>query len=252
MQRRAGGPVDVAIVLGSGLSESVLAKIDGTTIPYDKLHAPQTALAGHPGIARAGTWAGKRVVAFAGRAHLYQGHTPAAVTYFVRLAAASGARTVVLTNAAGGLNADYARGDVMLVRDHLNLTGETPLDGSLGDPFLNMRDAYAPHLRALAREVARASDGALREGVYAGVRGPQYETAAECDALRRLGADAVGMSTVLETIAARSLGLDVLCLSLITNATSPEADVSHADVLEASRAGGERVATLIEGVLGRM
>jgi purine-nucleoside phosphorylase len=247
VQRRAGGPIEVAIVLGSGLSDGVRARIDGVAIPYEKLHAPTTSLAGHPGVAFAGAWAGKRTLAFAGRAHLYQGHSAESVSYFVRLAAACGARTIVLTNAAGGLNPEYVRGDLMLIRDHINLTGATPLDGSLGDPFLNMRDAYAPHLRALAH--ATAGGATLREGVYAGVRGPQYETPAECEALRRLGADAVGMSTVLETIAARALGLDVLGISLITNATSPDADVSHAEVLEASRAGGELVATTIERIL---
>jgi purine-nucleoside phosphorylase len=225
----------------------VAPRIAGTEIPYEKLHAPVSALAGHPGTAYAGTWAGKRVVAFAGRAHLYQGHPPEDVTAFVRLAAASGARTIVLTNAAGGLNAEYRRGDLMLIRDHINLTGATPLDGARSDPFLNMADAYAPHLRVLARETARGET--LREGVYAGVRGPQYETPAECEALRRLGADAVGMSTVLETIAARSLGLDVLGISLITNVAGPADDVSHADVLAASRDAAENVGALIEHVI---
>jgi len=133
----------------------------------------------------------------------------------------------------------------MLIADHLNLTGATPLDGSLNNPFLNVLDAYAPRLRALARE----RDADLREGVYAGVRGPQFETLAEAEGLRRLGADAVGMSTVLETLAARALGLEVLGISLITNVIAPGADVSHEDVLAASQAGGDRVARVIEGLL---
>ena len=218
-------------------------------MPYHKLHAPAATIAGHPGVAYAGTWAGKRVAAFAGRAHLYEGHPVRAVVYFVRLAVASGAKTIVLTNAAGGLNAQYARGDVMLIADHLNLTGATPIETGQGNPFVNMVDAYAPRLRALAREGAGSSR--LQEGVYAGVRGPQYESAAESEALRRLGADAVGMSTVLETIAARALGVDVLGLSLITNVIGPAA-VSHAEVLAASQDGAERIAAVIEGVLAAL
>ena len=207
-------------------------------------------VAGHPGVATVGTWAGKRVVAFAGRAHLYQGHKAHGVAFFVRLAAAAGAKTIVLTNAAGALNAEYRRGDLMLIRDHINLTGESPIARDAEAPFVNMVDAYAPHLRLLARE--RSETTALREGVYAGMRGPQYETPAECEALRGMGADAVGMSTVLETIAARALGLEVLGISLITNVASPTTEVSHEDVLAASQDGAERVAHLIESVLGAL
>jgi purine-nucleoside phosphorylase len=249
--RRAGGTLDAAIVLGSGLSAAVSARIDGAEIPYDKLEgAPLSHLAGHPGIAYAGTWAGKRVVAFAGRAHLYQGRTASDVTYFVRLAAKAGARTIVLTNAAGGLNASFRRGDLMLISDHINMTGETAIDPDDPQPFLNMLDAYSPRLRTLAR--AHAGDARLQEGVYAGLRGPAYETLAEAGALRRIGADAVGMSTVLETMAARRAGLEVLGLSLITNVIGPAQDVSHEDVLEASKEGGERIATLLEGVLASL
>jgi purine-nucleoside phosphorylase len=225
-------------------------RIGGAEIDYERLHAPARPLAGHPGAAYAGTWAGKRVVAFAGRAHLYQGFTPGEATYFVQLAAAAGAKTIVLTNAAGGLNPTYARGDVMLIADHINLTGATPLDGGLPNPFLSTVDAYTPHLRVLAR--THAGDVPLREGVYAGVRGPQYETPAESEALRRLGADAVGMSTVLETLAARRLGLDVLGISLITNVIGPQHEVSHEDVLTASHEGSASVATVIEGVLAAL
>jgi purine-nucleoside phosphorylase len=250
VQRRAAGTVEVAIVLGSGLAPAVCERIGGTQIGYERLYAPDPATAGHLGVAYAGTWAGKRVVAFAGRAHLYAGYGPEEVTYLVRLAAASGARTIVLTNAAGGLNQAYERGDVMVIADHINLTGTTPLARGVRSPFLDMADAYAPHLRALAR--AHCGDVPLREGVYAGVRGPQYETPAEAEAIRRLGADAVGMSTVLETLAARSLGLEVLGLSLITNLISGAAGISHEDVLAVSREGSARIATVIEGVLGAL
>jgi purine-nucleoside phosphorylase len=238
-------------VFGSGLSHAARLRIDGKAIPYEKLGVPTTSLAGHPGLAIAGTWNGKRVVAFAGRVHLYQGFAAPAVTANVRLAAAAGARTLVLTNAAGALNEKFAAGDLMLISDHINLTGATPLDGARdANPFVDMNGAYAPHLRALARE--RAGDGGLREGVYAGVAGPAYETPAEAEALRRLGADAVGMSTVLETIAARRLGLDVLGVSLITNAIGPAVALSHETVLAASEHGGDHLAALIESVLGAL
>jgi len=240
----------VAIVLGSGLAPVVRDRIDGTEVEYERLHAPVRTLAGHPGIAIAGTWAGKRVVAFCGRAHLYQGYGTAEVTYFVRLAAAAGAKTIVLTNAAGGLNPSFARGDLMLIADHLNVTGATPLQAGIPNPFLSMLGGYAPHLRVLAR--AHAGEAPLREGVYAGVRGPQYETAAEAEALRRLGADAVGMSTVLETLAARALGLDVLGISLITNLIAPGVGVEHEDVLAASAGAAHHLAALIEGVLSEL
>lgn len=243
LQRRADGALDVAIVLGSGLAEAMLARLDGKPLAYAKLGAPATGTAGHPGVAMTGKIGATRVVAFAGRAHLYRGATPHDVTYLVRLAAAAGAKTIVLTNAAGGLNPDYAAGDVMLVTDHINLTGCSPIARDAADPFVDMIDAYAPRLRALAK--ARAGDERLREGVYAGVRGPQYETPAESAALRRLGADAVGMSTVLETIAARQLGLEVLGLSSITNVICAEGGVTHEDVLAAARAGGARIADIV-------
>jgi purine-nucleoside phosphorylase len=241
---------DVAIVLGSGLWPAVRGRIDGLELPYDELNAPASMVVGHPGVAHVGMWSRNRVVAFAGRVHRYQGCSPADVTYFVRLAAASGAKTLVLTNAAGALNEAYAAGDLMLIADHLNLTGATPLDGSLGNPFVNMIDAYAPRLRALAR--AASGDAVLHEGVYAGVVGPAFETAAEALALRRLGADAVGMSTVLETIAARALGLEVLGISAITNVIGPAHQPSAPDVLAVAEGCSERLAGLIEGLLSAL
>ena len=249
--RNAKGAIEVAVVLGSGLSQVVSSRIEGTQIPYDKLDgAPVSKLPGHPGFAQAGTWAGKRVIAFAGRAHLYQGHTPDEVTYFVRLAASAGARTVILTNAAGGLNPSFVRGDLMLIADHINWTGATAIEPDDPQPFLNMLDAYSPRLRALAH--VHSGGEVLREGVYAGLRGPAYETLAEAEVLRRLGADAVGMSTVLETMAARKLGLEVLGISLISNVIGPAEAPSHKDVLAASASGAQRIATLIEGMLGAL
>ncbi len=250
MQRRAGGFIDVAVVAGSGLAGGIVARIDGGEIAYERLDAPEPGLPGHEGVAYAGAWAGKRVVAFAGRVHLYQGFTPYDVTYLVRLAAACGAKTLVLTNAAGSLDPSFERGDLMLIADQINLTGATPLEWASGASFVDMSNAYAPRLRRLARESAAGID--LREGVYAGLRGPQFETPAECQALRRLGAQAVGMSTVLETIAGRSFGLDVLGISAITNNAGAAAGGSHEDVLTVARAGAERIAQVVEGTLAAL
>ncbi|MGH7748187.1 MAG: purine-nucleoside phosphorylase, partial [Candidatus Dormibacteria bacterium] len=199
---------------------------------------------GHEGVALAGRFAGRRVLAFLGRRHLYQGWDAREVAAPVALAVNAGATTVVLTNAAGGLDPQMRAGDLMLIRDHLNLTGHSPLDGSRDDPFLDLHDAYAPRLRALARSL----DPALREGIYAGVRGPQYETPAEAALLRVLGADAVGMSTVLETLAARARGCEVLGISLIGNLLDPVTVVSHADVLAAGAHGAVRLGDLLEAV----
>ncbi len=240
----------MAVIAGSGLAEGIGARIDGREIEYERIYAPEPAAPGHRGVAYAGAWAGKRVVAFAGRVHLYQGSSPYDVTYLVRLAAASGAGTVVLTNAAGALDPSFRRGDVMLIADHINLTGATPLEFVSNASFVDMGRPYAAHLRESAR--AASADLTLREGVYAGVRGPQFETPAECEALRRLGAHAVGMSTVLETIAARSFGLDVLGLSLITNRAGDSDGIAAGAVLEAAGAGAEDVARVIEGVLAAL
>ncbi len=224
----------MAVVLGSGLSTSVARRLEGDPIPYARLEgAPKPVLAGHPGVAHFGMWGKRRVVAFAGRAHLYQGYTAREVTYFVRLAAAAGARSIVLTNAAGGLDPEFAPGDLMLITDQLNLTGTSPLDaGRSPHPFVDMSAAYAPALRAHARSVAAARKIALHEGVYAGVRGPQFETPAEIRMLRAFGA------------AARAAGLDVLGISVIANATGGH--VSHEDVLRVSEEGGERLANLLQ------
>ncbi len=182
--------------------------------------------------------------------HLYQGYSPVEVTYLVRLAAACGAGTIVLTNAAGGVDTSFARGDVMLISDQINLTGDSPLRFVSNASFVDMSGAYDQRLRELAR--AASTDVPLREGVYAGVRGPQFETPAEVEALRRLGAQAVGMSTVLETIAARSFGLRVLGLSLITNAAGAAEGIAPGEVLTAANARSGDVARIIEGVLAAL
>ncbi|MDP9105091.1 MAG: purine-nucleoside phosphorylase, partial [Candidatus Eremiobacteraeota bacterium] len=175
----------------------------------------------------------------------------------VVVAAHAGAKTFVLTNAAGGVNPDYAPGDLMLIVDQLNLTGTSPLIGADLLPgqsarFVDMVDAYAPHLRELARHIAAEYAITLHDGVYAGLAGPAYETPAEARYLRGIGADAVGMSTVLETIAARALGRDVVGFSLITNVHGTGAPTSHEEVLDAAARSAESVARLVEGIVANL
>ncbi len=245
----AGGKIDCAIVLGSGLSSAVTGKADFDHIQYSEFSGmPIAPLAGHSGEALVGLWRGKRVLAFAGRVHLYQGFSAQQVTFSVALAAAVGATTLILTNAAGGLNRDLAAGDLMLITDHLNLTGTNPLVGSqLENPFIDMQGAYSLRLRT----IAHSADSKLREGVYASVLGPTYETPAEARYLRTLGADAVGMSTVMETIAARTRGMEVLGISLITNMVG-SANTNHAEVTTAAGNSAPRLAALLDGILTKL
>ena len=250
LRTRAGvDAFDVAVVLGSGwapaagelgapIATVAMAELPGFTPP---------SAAGHGGQAMLVDVAGKRVLVLLGRIHAYEGHDLRHVVHPVRTACAAGARTVVLTNAAGGLRADYAVGQPVLISDHLNLTARSPL---VGAQFVDLVDAYAPRLRALAREI----DPTLADGVYAGLPGPHYETPAEIRMLRTLGADLVGMSTVHETIAARAAGAEVLGVSLVTNlaAGMTGQPLSHAEVLEAGRQSATRMGSLLSEVLTRL
>jgi purine-nucleoside phosphorylase len=239
------GKIDLALVLGSGLSEILAQRAAFDRIPFAELKLPVAKLAGHAGEALVGDWHGKRVLAFAGRVHGYQGFTAKDITRSVILAHDHGAKTLLLTNAAGAINEQFRAGDLMLIKDHINLTGMNPLVGSEPeDPFVNMTNAYSPRLR----DAARGVDGNLREGVYAGLLGPNYETPAEAHYLRTIGADAVGMSTVLETIAARAAGIEVFGVSLITNSVAA-ADTSHAEVTEVAKSAAARLANLLDGVI---
>ncbi|MBV8245025.1 MAG: purine-nucleoside phosphorylase [Candidatus Eremiobacteraeota bacterium] len=247
----AGGSLDVAVVLGTGLSEALDAHARFSRTPFTAFGGmPVAALAGHAAQVLIGTWHDRRIVVFAGRVHLYQGFSAQDVTYNVRLAHAAGARTLVLTNAAGALSAKLSAGDLMLISDQLNLTGSNPLAGT-GEfaPFVDMTDAYSARLRQLAKAAAPRKRG-LRRGIYAGVSGPSYETPAEAAMLRSLGADAVGMSTVLETIQARALGMEVLGLSVITNVVG--APASHQRVTEVAAQAAPRVAEFLDGLLAAL
>ncbi len=240
---------DVAVVLGSGWAPAAAELGEpSAVVPMADLpgFTPPSA-AGHGGQVLVVDVGGKRVLVLLGRIHAYEGHDLRHVVHPVRAACAAGARTVVLTNAAGGLRADYEVGQPVLISDHLNLTARSPL---VGAQFVDLVDAYAPRLRALAREV----DPGLAEGVYAGLPGPHYETPAEIRMLRTLGADLVGMSTVHETIAARAAGAEVLGVSLVTNlaAGMTGQPLSHVEVLEAGRQSATRMGSLLSEVLTRL
>ena len=240
---------DVAVVAGSGWAQAA-DRLGGPAVMLPTADLPgfrRPAAEGHRGQIRSIRVGTNQVLVLLGRIHPYEGHTLAAVVHPVRTASAAGVRAVVLTNAAGAIRADYPVGEPVLIRDQLNLTGRSPL---VGAQFVDMVDAYSPRLRALARDI----DPSLPEGVYAGVSGPQYETAAEVAMLRTLGADLVGMSTVHETIAARAAGLEVLGLSLVTNvAAGITGDpIDHAEVLHAGRQSSDRMGSLLADVVARL
>ncbi len=252
-ERLGGFAPRVLLTLGSGLGELAEEVHDPLAIPFPEVGLPQSTVPGHSGRLLAGRFGGPDgppVLAQQGRIHLYEGVPEAHVVACVNAAAELGVETFVVTNAAGGLDEDMQPGDLMLISDHLNLTATTPLTGPA---FIDMAAAYDPGLADLAREVAAEAREQLREGVYAGLRGPAYETPAEVRMLRGLGADAVGMSTVLEVIAARAAGLRVLGFSLITNVhRSGGTPTDHAEVLEAGRTAGPRLAAVVRGVLSRL
>jgi purine-nucleoside phosphorylase len=248
----------VAVVLGSGLGFFTRRIQDAVTIPYREIPGfPEPTVIGHGGELVAGRLAGKEVIAQSGRFHLYEGHEAAVTALPVRTFAELGIETVLLTNAAGGIRRSFAQGSVMLIADHINLAFRNPLIGRLlpgEERFPDMSDPYDPALRTLAREVARDQRILLNEGVYVQLLGPSYETPAEIRMLERLGADAVGMSTVVEVIAARARGLRCLGFSVITNAAAgilPQ-KLHHVEVMEtANRVTGE-LGALIEGIIERL
>ncbi|MEZ4377551.1 MAG: purine-nucleoside phosphorylase [Gemmatimonadales bacterium] len=248
----------VAIVLGSGLG-GLAARVAGPRrLGYADIpgfHVPR--VEGHKGELVAGTLGGVPVILQSGRFHMYEGHSAFDAALPVRVFATLGCDTLIVTNAAGGVNPAFGPGTLMLLRDHLNLTGRNPLEGEVlaGEVrFPDMTVAYDATLRDTARRVAASQGIDLAEGVYAGLLGPSYETPAEVRMLGRLGADAVGMSTVAEVIAARARGMRCLGISLITNpgaGIAPE-PLDHAEVMATAAAAGGRLADLVEGVVGEM
>ncbi|RRD05777.1 purine-nucleoside phosphorylase [Arachnia propionica] len=240
--------IDIALVLGSGWSSG--AEQLGEAIGEIELGAvpgfSRPVVSGHGGkLLLRRTTSGKVAAVLTGRTHYYEGRGVAPVVHGVRTAAAWGATTLVLTNGCGGLNPAWVPGTVVLLKDHINLTGDTPL---VGATFVDLSQAYSRRLRDLAHTV----DPELPEGVYVQFRGPQYETPAEVRMAGILGGDLVGMSTALETIAAREAGLEVLGLSLVTNAAAGmgDADLDHTEVLQTGRDAGPRLASLLAGIVG--
>jgi len=242
------------IILGSGLGGFADEIEDATAVPFEELPGwPVATAPGHAGRLILGTVAGVPIVGVQGRFHLYEGNAAGLVVQPVLLFRQLGARVAILTNAAGGINPGYGPGTLMIISDHINLTGASPLVGQnadeLGDRFPDLTDAWSPALRAALRRAGEAEGVDLDEGIYAGLVGPNYETPAEVRMLRTLGADAVGMSTVLEAIAARWIGLEVCGISLITNpgAGYTGKPLTHQEVLDAGAEAGPRLA----GVLRR-
>lgn len=256
--------VEVALVLGSGFGAVAEEIADPREIPFADIPGfprPRARVAGHLGRLVVGELGGRRVAAFQGRLHPYQGYSAFDVAFPVRLAHRLGARVLVVTNASGAVNTEFGRGEMVLISDQLNLAGDSPLivrgeveDGRLSESvsFVPMRDAYDADLRAIAASAASGLGMDVRpEGVYAGVLGPAYETQAEVEMLRVLGADLVGMSTVHEVIAARALGLRVLGLSLVTNVAAGPG-LTHDEVLEAGWRSSAEARALVPAILQRL
>ncbi len=254
------GPVpDVAIVLGSGLGDFAATLGESISFAYrDIPHWPASAVVGHAGTLVVGSLGGKRVAALSGRAHFYEGHDLRTVTFATRVIGTLGVKTLILTNAAGGINLTFKPGTLMLMDDHINLMGSNPLvgpnDERFGPRFPDMSEVYSTRLRQLAADTARAQGLALAHGVYAALHGPSYETPAEIRYLRTIGADAVGMSTAPEAIVARHMGLEVLGISCITNMAAgvlPQPLV-HDEVMAVARRVRAEFCALLEGIVERL
>ena len=248
-------PIDVAVVLGSGLGDFADELHNRVVIPYNEIpHFHQSSVAGHAGNLVLGSLGGLHLACMQGRFHFYEGHSMQEVTYPIRVFKKLGARFLLVTNAAGGINTSFKPGTLMLINDHLNLMGDNPLVGKnwdeFGPRFPDMSEAYSKKLRDLAKEASKSTTVELAEGVYAGLRGPTYETPAEIRMLRTLGADAVGMSTVPEVIVANHMSMDVLGISCITNMAAGTTDqkLDHAEVMETA----DRVRTQCIGLLSEI
>jgi purine-nucleoside phosphorylase len=260
IEKRVGAPCEIALVLGSGLGQLADAVTEPTVIPYGEIDGfPVSTAPGHKGQLLIGSLFGRRTVVMQGRLHLYEGWQPRDIALAVYLLKRLGAGTFVVTNASGGLNADFDAGDVMLIEDHLNFTGASPLigpnDDAVGLRFPDQSRLYDPELRQLAIGSATRTGTTLRRGIYCGVNGPELETSAERRFFRASGGDAVGMSTVMEAIAANHAGMKVLGLSAIANAATGGAD-QQPDTIESvvamAAVCGVKIATILGDLFPRL
>lgn len=259
VQRRTCIQPRIGVVLGSGLGGFAQELTDAVHIPYSEIPGwPASTAVGHAGTLVLGTIEGVAVAVMAGRAHLYEGYSPAQVTFGVRVLGGLGVHSMVFTNAAGGINPAYSQGTLVLVSDHINLQGVNPLTGpnddSLGPRFPDMTEAYSRRYREIARQCAGESGLTLPEGVYAAMSGPSFETPAEIRFLRTIGADLVGMSTVPEVIATNHMGIRVLAISCVTNMAAGILDqrLSHDEVLETGRRVRDTLVQLLRKVIPRL
>lgn len=259
IRAKSGIRPEIGLILGSGLG--ILADLiqDGISIPYQDIpHFPVSTVEGHEGELLLGTIEGRAVVMMKGRFHMYEGYGPQLTAFPVRVMKQLGIQSLLVTNAAGGVNTSYEAGDLMVISDHLNLTGQNPLigpnDAGLGVRFPDMSKAYSRRLREIAKQTANQQGFSLQEGVYAGLLGPNYETPAEIVMLRTLGADAVGMSTVSEVIVARHAGIEVLGFSCITNMAAGILDqpLSHGEVMETAEKVREQFLKLVLAIIPQM
>ena len=250
---------ETAIVLGSGLGDFADTLLDAVAMPYADLpHWPPSRVIGHAGRLVIGTVAGKRIAVLSGRVHFYEGHDLASVVFGTRVMGRLGVRRVILTNAAGGINTAFAEGALMIIDDHINMLGSNPLIGAnddrFGVRFPDMTEVYSKRLRHLADEAAAAKGITVSHGVYVAVHGPSYETPAEIRFYRQIGADAIGMSTVPEAIAARHMGLEVLGVSCISNAAAgilPQ-PIVHDEVIATMQRIRSSFVALLEGIIERI
>lgn len=252
-------PPETAVVLGSGLGDFADTLQDATSVRYEDLpHWPAANVIGHSGRLVVGTVAGKCVAALAGRAHFYEGHDLETVVFATRVMARLGVRQIILTNAAGGINTAFAQGALMVIDDHINMFGSNPLigpnDERFGPRFPDMTEVYSLRLRRIADAAARAKGVPITHGVYLATHGPSYETPAEIRYFRAIGADAVGMSTVPEAIAARHMGVEVLGISCITNMAAGvlPGSLSHDEVMETARRVRTSFMALLDGIIERL
>ncbi|HEU4614189.1 MAG TPA: purine-nucleoside phosphorylase [Kofleriaceae bacterium] len=256
VKSRVATPPQVGLILGSGLGAYGDKLANPTRIPYAEIpHFPESHVVGHKGCLVLGERAGVRCVAMQGRVHMYEGHSAQTVSFPARVLIALGAKVLIITNAAGGLNPSWAPGTLMLIRDHLDMLRDHPLrgpnDDRLGPRFPDMTKAYAPELQALVKDVAGAAGIHVEQGVYVAMPGPTYEPPAEVQLLRRLGADATGMSTVPEVIVARHMGARVIGISCITNQAAGISghELSHAEVTETATRVRATFEQLLDAIL---